>query len=284
MWQAFIGSEAVRDGTLTRGQLRWRYTAVHPGVYLPNGAERSLSANTVAAWLWTGRGGIVAGRAAAALHGALWVDDHTPVELIAPHTRPRPGIVIHEDRISPGDICHIGELPVTTPARTALDIARWLPRDAAVRHLDALARATGIDATTALALAERYPHMRGIRRAHIALSLMDAGAQSSKETWLRLLLIDDGYQRPRTQLPVTDGASTAYIDLGWEEPKIGLDYEGGHHLNERRTYVNDIGRYAMIDGQGWIDLRVVAEHSRRFILYRVRNAFLQRGLKPPSSA
>ena len=51
----FIGAEAMRDGRLTRGQLRWKYTAVHPGVYLPNDAERTLYQNTVAAWLWTGR-------------------------------------------------------------------------------------------------------------------------------------------------------------------------------------------------------------------------------------
>ena len=284
MSEAFIGGEALHAGALTRGQLRWRYTAVHPGVYLPNRGARSLHVNTVAAWLWTSRRGVVAGRAAAALHGALWVDDDTPVELIAPHTRPRPGVVVHEERLHPDEICHIGDLPVTTPARTALDIARWLPRDAAVRHLDALARATGISAPVVLELAERYSRLRGVRRARIALGLMDAGAQSPKETWLRLMMIDDGYRRPATQLPVTDGRHRAFIDLGWEEPKIGLDYEGGHHLTERRTYVNDIGRYAMIEGQGWIDLRIVAEHSRSFILHRVRNAFIERGLNPPNSA
>ncbi len=33
---------------------------------------------------------------------------------------------------------------------------------------------------------------------------MDAGAQSPKETWLRLLLIDAGFPRPQTQIPVFD--------------------------------------------------------------------------------
>ncbi len=54
MSQAFIGAEAVR-GDLTRGQLRWNYTAVHPGVYIPNGAEPTVLLNAAAAWLWTGR-------------------------------------------------------------------------------------------------------------------------------------------------------------------------------------------------------------------------------------
>src|ERR1700760_3231935 len=74
MWGAFVGTEAINDGLLTRGQLRWNFTAVHPGVYAPDDAERTLALNTVAAWLWTGRKGVIAGRAAAALHGAKWVD------------------------------------------------------------------------------------------------------------------------------------------------------------------------------------------------------------------
>jgi len=83
MWQAFVGADAIGSGRLTRGQLRWNYTAVHPGVYLPNGAERTIHVNAVAAWLWTGRKGIIASRAAAALHGARWVDASTPIEIIA---------------------------------------------------------------------------------------------------------------------------------------------------------------------------------------------------------
>ena len=54
MWGAFVGVEAINDVRLTRGQLRWNYTALHPGVYIPNDAEQTLSLNTVAAWLWTG--------------------------------------------------------------------------------------------------------------------------------------------------------------------------------------------------------------------------------------
>ena len=117
---------------------------MHPGVYLPNGAERTLYLNTVAAWLWTGRKGVIAGRAAAALHGAKWIDASTPIEVIAEHTRRRKGVIVHEERIAADEITYIGELPVTTPARTALDIARHLPRDVAVAHLDALAAATGV--------------------------------------------------------------------------------------------------------------------------------------------
>ena len=51
-------------------------------------------------------------------------------------------------------------------------------------------------------LAARHAHLRGLRQLETALDLADAGAQSPKETWLRLLLIKDGLPRPRTQIPV----------------------------------------------------------------------------------
>lgn len=284
MCQPIVGRESIRDGMLTRGKLRWTYTAVHPGVYLPDGAERTVPTNAAAAWLWTGRRGVIAGRAAAALHGARWVDESTPIEVIAEHTRPRAGIVVREERIAADEITEVRGLPVTTPARTALDLARHLARNAAVTHLDALAAATGVSMDEALALAQRYRGARGTRRARTALALVDAGAQSPRETWLRLVLIDGGLPAPRTQIEVGDGGRRAFLDMGYDEPKVGLDYEGAHHSADRLQYVHDIGRAELIERQGWIDLRVVAEHPRRFILDRVRQAFARRGWTPPPAS
>jgi hypothetical protein len=284
MWQPIIGTESIRDGVLTRGSLRWNYNAVHPRIYLPKGADPTVQTNAVAAWLWTQRRGVIAGRAAAALHGAKWVDATTPVEIITEHTRRRAGVIVREERIGADEITEVGGLPVTTPARTALDLARHLERDRAVAHLDALAAATGVSADDALELAAKYRGARGVRRARVAIALMDGGAQSPRETWLRLLLIDAGLPPPRTQVEVSDGVRRAFIDMGYDEPMVGLDYEGGHHSTERGQYVHDIGRAELIDGQGWIDLKVVAEHGRRFILDRVRAAFARRGWTPPNSA
>jgi len=283
MSQAFIGAEAVR-GDLTRGQLRWNYTAVHPGVYIPNGTEPTVLLNAVAAWLWTGRKGIIAGRAAAALHGAKWVNASTPIEVIAQHGRRRSGVIVHEQRIGNDEITYVANMRVTTVSRTALDPARHLPRDYAVAHLDALAAATGVTCADAFALAERYRGTPGIRRTRIALSLMDSGAQSPRETRLRLWLIDDGLPAPRTQIRVSDGCSEAFLDMGYDEPMVGLDYDGQHRASNRERYVYDIGRAELIDRQGWVDIHVVAEHTRRFVLHRVREAFRRRGWDPPPAS
>jgi hypothetical protein len=277
MSEVFIGTEALARGALTRGQLRWNYRSIFPDVYAPSATAPSLSRNTVGAWLWSGRNGVIAGRAAAALYGALWVDAGTPIELIWRSGRPPSGIVVRNERIDADEIVNVDEMPVTSPARTALDLARHLPRDVAVRHLDALARATGVQACDALSLAERYPRARGLRRSEVALNLMDPGAQSPKETWLRLVLVDAGLPTPRTQIRVTDGINEAFIDMGYDEPMVGLDYDGQHHITDRRRYVHDIGRAELIEREGWIDIHVVAEHSRRFIIHRVSDALARRG-------
>lgn len=219
MSQPFDGPDALNRGALTRGKLRWNYAATLPRVYLPNDAERTVYTNAAAVWLWTAPRGVVAGRAAAALHGARWIGAATPIDVIAEHTRPRAGVIVREERIRPDEITFVGEMAVTSPARTALDLGRHLPRDAAVAHLDALAVATGVTAADALALAERYRGARGLRQARTALALMDVGAQSPKETWLRLVLIDGGLSKPRTQIRVSDGRSEAFRRRGWTPPR-----------------------------------------------------------------
>lgn len=94
---------------------------------------------------------------------------------------------------------------------------------------------------------------------------------------MRLVLIDAGLPAPRTQIRVTDCVNEAFIDMGYDEPMVGLDYEGQQHSADRSRYVHDIGRAELIDREGWIDIRVVAEHSRRFIIHRVSDAFARRG-------
>jgi hypothetical protein len=280
MREVFVGSAALASCGLTRGRLRWNYRAIFPDVYIPKLLAPSLEQKALGAWLWSGRNGVVTGRAAAALHGALWVNATSPIEMIWRCGRPPSGIIVRDERIDADEIMQVGGLLVTTPERTAFDLARHLPRDLAVQHLDSLARASGVTTVDALLLAEKYPRARGLPRARLALALMDAGAQSPKETWLRLVLIDGGLPRPRTQIRVTDGTREAFLDMGYDEPMVGLDYEGAHHSENRGQYVYDIGRAEMVDRKGWIDIRVVAEHSRGFILHRVRESFARRGYSP----
>ncbi|MBW0015925.1 MAG: hypothetical protein JO236_00010 [Mycobacterium sp.] len=271
-----LGSEAVARGSLTRGQLRWNYRKIHRDVYLPKEVPRSLRANIHAAWLWSGRTGVIAGRAAAALYGAKWIDDFTPVELIGPFNHAPPGVIIRRERVSSEDIVQMAGLPVTTPARTAFDLARHLPRSAAVAHLDALSAATGLINPDVVPLITRSKGTRGVRQCREALSLMDGGAESPKESWLRLLLIDAGLPRPVTQIRISDGRLIAYLDMGWEDPKVALEYDGDQHRTDRTRYVKDIQKWELIDRLGWKVIRVIKEDRPNVVLDRTREALARR--------
>lgn len=274
MGEPFIGGEAVAAGRLTPYRLRSRFVAIYPDVYLLAGTQPTAALRAQAAWLWSRRRGVVAGRSAAALHGAKWVDDRAPAELLYPYRRPPRGIRTWSDQLSEDEIQTISGIPVTTPARTALDLACRYPVEAAVAMIDALARATRLKMADVELLAERYRGRRGIRRARIALDLVDPGAESPRETWLRLLLIRAGFPRPQTQIPVYDdwGQLVAVLDMGWEDLKVAADYEGDHHRTSRIQFNRDIRRSEAVSELGWIDVRVTAEDTEASAIGRVGTA------------
>lgn len=215
MSDVFIGSEAILQGRLSPYQLRSRFRSIYPDVYLSGYSPPSLRQRCEAAWLWSGRRGILAGLAAAALHGSKWIDDDEPVELIWRNPHPPAGVITRNQRLDGDEVTHVARLPVTTPARTAYDMARQLPRAKALVRLDALMHVTPFSVEEVLSLAKRYPGGRGLRRLRMVLPLVDGGSASPKETWLRLLLLDDGLPRPTAQIPVHESwRLIGILDMG----------------------------------------------------------------------
>ncbi|OBF51151.1 hypothetical protein [Mycolicibacterium monacense] len=277
MAKPFIGSAAVASGALTPYALRSRFRAVYPDVYLPRGVEPTATQRATAAWLWTHRRGVVAGQSAAALLGAKWVDAHKPAEIIHDNRHPPRGIRTWADRVADDEVQIVDDVKVTTPARTALDIACRYPLGPAVAAVDALARATHLKTADVDLLAERYHGRRGIRNARKVIDLVDPGAESPKETWLRLLVIRNGFPPPQTQIPVYDehGALVAVVDMGWDDIKIALDYEGGHHRTPDK-FSKDIHRHDAVTGLGWIDIRVTSRDTEGGIVRRLQAAWARR--------
>jgi hypothetical protein len=243
-------------------------------VYVRPETELTAQVRARAGWLWSGRRGIIAGVSASALHGAKWVDAATPLEIIHTNRNRLPGLRVHSDRIDEDEIDLVEGIPVTTPARTALDLACWYPTGEAVAAIDALARAVEVKTADVDLLVQRYSGRRGIHRGRTAFDLIDSGAQSPKETWLRLLLIEAGLPRPQTQIAVHDqfGDVIGYLDMGWEDVKVAVEYDGEQHRSDRRQYRWDIRRREMIERRGWTIVRVVAGDPRADIIRRVRAA------------
>lgn len=277
MGDPFIGSEATAAGRVTPYMLRSQFRRLHPDVYQSRDADQTAVTRAKAAYLWSGRQGVVAGQSAAAIHRAKWVDSRRPAELLWTNRRPASGIQTWSDNFADDEIEVIDGIRVSTPARTALDIASRYPLGKAVAAIDALARATHLKMADVELLAERYKGRRGIRSVRAALDLVDPGAESPKETWLRLLVIKYGFPRPKTQIPVYNeyGMLVAVLDMGWEDIKLALDYEGEHHRNPVR-FNKDIRRHDEVTELGWRDIRVTSFDTEGGIIGRLTTEWNRR--------
>lgn len=269
--EPFIGSEAVARGDMTRGVLRARYTAVLPNIYLPKDTEPTLLDRAEAAWLWSGKCGIIAGRTAAGIYRDPWQISAHPVDLIARNSRHPPGIVLHNERICVDEITYWNGLPITTPVRTALDLARHLPRDEAVTLLDPFTAATGITTDDIWWLARRYRGTRDIRTAHRAILEIDPGARTPEQTRVRLLLSDSGLRPTHSQIRVTDGFKDVLLAMGWPALKVGVDCD---LTDAPTTYI--VATSEFLRSQGWLYVPVLPQHTDRSISHRVRAAVMSR--------
>ena len=95
---------------------------------------------------------------------------------------------------------------------------------------------------------------------------------------MRLLLIKAGLPRPQTQIPVltSDGYPFAFLDMGWEQWMVAIEYDGDQHRVNRWQYVKDIRRLKQLEDLGWIIIRVVNEDRPADIIARVRAALANR--------
>jgi very-short-patch-repair endonuclease len=270
--EPFIGSEALALGIMNRHQLRTQNRLLFPNVYLAKRVPVSLDRRIAAAWLWTNREGVIAGSAAAALLGTKWIAEDIAIEVIHPNNHPPRGVLTRRDILLDGEVTAVAELMVTTPERTAFDIGRRQPCRTGVSELDALLRATALTLDQVASIARRHPRVRGLRNLEAVLGLVDPGAQSPRETYLRLLLVENGLPRPQTQIPVVTEGGTYYLDMGWPEYMVAVEYDGEHHRSDLRQYRKDIRRMEELWRVGWVVIRVVAGDRPAEILRRVRCA------------
>ncbi|MFB4314342.1 type IV toxin-antitoxin system AbiEi family antitoxin [Actinomadura sp. 21ATH] len=214
----------------------------HAGTAVTAGAEDSPPARA-ALIARLAPAGVVAGRAAA----WIWGLDVLP-----------PGRNASEwevDLARSPPAAHVTEeagVRVTTPARTALDCARRLPRGEAVAALDQFLRA-GVSLDALRLMARDLPDCRASARLRDAFRLADPGAASPGETRTRLLVVSAGFPRPRTQVrvPGPRGEPLA-VDLGYEEFRVGLEYDGEEHHTGPAARARDTARRRWLAREhGW---------------------------------
>ncbi|WP_298588926.1 type IV toxin-antitoxin system AbiEi family antitoxin domain-containing protein [uncultured Kocuria sp.] len=166
---------------------------------------------------------------AALLHGwRLLRDPPTPQVLHAPGSGTRStdrAAHPHSGRLPDEDIAERNGVLLTTPERTALDCARFLPLGSAVVVLDQ-ALAAGVEPAALAARLARLPGHRGVRRARTALDLADPLSESPGESLTRIVLLQSALPPFVSQLTVRTGRGGYRADFAWPEARVLLEFDG----------------------------------------------------------
>ena len=268
---------ALRDRTLA---------PAYPGVVVDPRRQQDLLTRCAAVVLAFGPPCALGGPTAAELHGC-GAAATTRTHVLMPygsHQRSRPGLVVQRSAGYQNDVVTIEQLPVSALDRV---VAEMLCRSAA---WDALAVCDQSFALQTEEARERWRAQigeriaarsdpRGTRRGQELLSLATGNAKSPAESWLRLILIDQGFPWPEANWPLYSpwGDLVYCLDLAWPHLRIAVEYQGyAVHFGRDQQ---DSARVLDIERRGWIVVTAQATDLRDHhdLCTRLSLAFEQRG-------
>lgn len=143
-------------------------------------------------------------------------------------------------------------LPVTSLARTVVDCACRLGVQAGLVVADA-ALAAGLKLGACADIVTSEPGSRGVRAARTVLTFADDGAESPGESLARWAILRSGFPAPQTQVAVETHLGTFWLDLGWREWRLGVEFDGAVKYAglTRETLVAEKRRQDAIEEAGW---------------------------------
>src|SRR4051794_39582167 len=261
---AFTTAQARASG-FTRKQLstavaRGLIRRVLHGVYVHASTTDSIELRATCAALVIAPGSVVRDRTAAWIHGvSAFV--HTEHEVLPPLETCVGRFRVPSDRhgvdggtrdLAPGDVMEVGGVRVTTPLRTALDLGCNLVRGDALAVLDQFMRLHGITHEEYAAAAGRYFRRRGVVQLRQLIPLADPRAESPRESWTRLAIIDAGLPCPETQFWIhMDGVPTYRLDLAYPRHRIAVEYDGEEFHDGADQRRRDQQRRDWLREHGW---------------------------------
>lgn len=265
----FTRKEAVRLGAthsmIQRRLDAGRWERIHPGVYrlagVPEWWRQSLRAACLACK------GTASHRSAAALWKLAGFEERV-VEVSVRRGRSCHlcGIVAHEVRGLPAvDITMLHGIPVTTPARTIIDVASAATPEALEIALDDALR-RNLVSTPRLQWRLSEIGNRGRPGVGLLRSLIDARSGNSPATdsvledkWLRVLA-RSGLPMPVCQYPVRDhGRIVAIVDFAWPEFRVALEADGYRWHSGKARWQSDLERRNRLTYRGWHVIHVTWE-------------------------
>ncbi|MCX6396290.1 MAG: type IV toxin-antitoxin system AbiEi family antitoxin domain-containing protein [Propionibacteriales bacterium] len=237
-----------------------RVRRVLRGVYVDAAVEDSYDLRLAAVGRVIAPGHIACDRTAAWVHGIELVgplerDGIPPVEVCRLRAQQRSvsAEVLGRNRdLSAADVMEVGGFLVTTPLRTALDLGCVLRRRDALAALDQFRRCFGISTEDLTREAVRYFRRRGVVQLRELIPLADPRAESVRESWTRLAIIEHGLPAPVPQYEVEVGGRVVFrLDHAYPSSRVAVEYDGYdfHHTDEQLE--SDAERRRWLRDNGW---------------------------------
>ncbi|HEY7052489.1 MAG TPA: type IV toxin-antitoxin system AbiEi family antitoxin domain-containing protein [Mycobacterium sp.] len=200
---------------------------------------------------------------AAAIHGFDVQGDPNLHVLNPPghQLRNADGLVIHRRDGAPLQL--VDGRRVTTPAWTAVEVARGLRRPRALATLDAALRSGTCSRAEMWHAAIAQAGRRGIVAVRELLPLADGRAESPMESEARLAMVDGGLPMPELQYEITDGnGELRRVDFAWPEQRVAVEYDGLDWHSGEDAMRKDRRRAAALMDVGWVVIAIVFEDVR----------------------
>lgn len=217
----------------------------HRGVFWVGHRPSSRSSAWHAAVLMAGEGAAVAGLSAVAIH-AGWPEPGRRVELVTTrHVRSTPKVLVRRTRRLPEEhVMRRGGIPVTTPLRTVLDCAAFLPPDRLVQLAMELEFRRMLS-LSALAGAQ-LPGRGGPAWAHLLRHIAE-GTRTELEAAFLELCVAHEIPRPEVNQRVAD----FWPDFLWREHRFIVETDGWGVHQTRRQFERDRQKAAGLVAAGY---------------------------------
>ena len=250
-------SRRVIGKRLTSGQ----WERLHPSVYRLTGAGASWRQALMAACLWAREGAVVSHRSAAALHGLPAGASGIEITLSEARRCQERGIVAHRSgRLPAVDGTVVDGIPVTTVARTIIDLAAVLPPRQLEENLD-YALSLGLVPRVRLMWRLRELATRGRPGIQVLRRLLDArdpGARvpaSILESRLGAILVVPGMPKPVWGHEVKLGGRWRVLDCSYPDLRLVVEVDGWENHCGRAQAEEDMARQNLLVEAGWTVLR-----------------------------
>jgi very-short-patch-repair endonuclease len=243
-----------------------RLVAVRRGVYAVGHRPAALAARWMAAVLGVGEDAVLSHRSAAALWG-LRMTARPQIDVTVPRRlHASSGIDLHRTTLAADETTRHDGIPVTTPARTLLDLAATVDQHRlrrAVEHAEML-RLT--DQTSLQALTSRHARRPG---TPALTNVLDAGAlnpqrtRSELEERFRTFLAAQGLPRPQLNKTIHAGDTTIEADAVWPQARLIVELDGHAFHGHRQAFERDRIRDRRLQAAGWRVVRITWRQLHR---------------------